>query len=230
MRTIVTPSAASSSSSTTPVAAVSCSLPAVPPAIRRASDVRRSRRSAGARPGSPGSEGSATLRVSARRLSGWLTTGENAHIRRVPIASPPAVAATLRRSGGDRQLARVAVEDRREPASGLVHRPALARGVVLELVEADASDAEVAGARVRQEDSRDRRAGMHREAVGQLDSGAGRRVEQLEQGALLGVVRLATVAGRGSDPAIALGDQLLARQRLLRWVGPALPSKPLVRA
>ena len=52
------------------------------------------------------------------------------------------------------------------------------------------------------------------------------RAEQREQRPLLGVVGAGRVAERGPDPAVALGDQLLARELLAGRV--PLAPRPLV--
>ena len=61
----------------------------------------------------------------------------------------------------------------------------------------------------------DARRGVHREALGELDAGGALGVEQLEERALLGVVGLGGVAGRGADAAVLFVDQVFVRELLV---------------
>src|SRR6478735_11035550 len=95
----------------------------------------------------------------------------------------------------------VVAEVRREPALGLGNGPALARGVVGDLVGADAADDEVLRLRVGEVPARDGGARPHRHALGELDAGGRLYVEQLPQRALLGVLRARRVARGRPDAA-----------------------------
>jgi len=59
---------------------------------------------------------------------------------------------------------------------------------------------------------------------------AGLGVEEIEEGLLLGVVRLSRVARRRPDAGISLADQLLPGESLLRSVTPELPAHAFVQA
>src|SRR5450759_4028000 len=89
-----------------------------------------------------------------------------------------------------------------EPARGFVHGPALATRVVLELVAADAADAEVVRLGAPEVEAGDRRRRQHRERLGEADPGARLGLEQREQRRLLGVFRAGRVAGGRSDALI----------------------------
>ena len=69
---------------------------------------------------------------------------------------------------------------------------------------------------------------MHREVLRQRDADR-RRVEQAEERRLLRVVGAGRVAEGGPDAAVALGDQVLAAQLLVRAVAPVAP-RTLVEA
>src|SRR3954470_16956798 len=85
--------------------------------------------------------------------------------------------------------ARIVIQNRREPALGLVHAPALALGIVLDLVALDLADAEIGALRVAEIEPAHRRAWPHREALGEIDADA-LRLEQAEERAFLGVIGL----------------------------------------
>ena len=104
-------------------------------------------------------------------------------------------------------LRRNVVQHRRQPALGLDHAPALARGVILDLIALDLADAEIGALGVAEIEPRYRRARPHREALGQLHAGGVLRIEQVEQRRLLGVIGLRGIARRGADAAdIARGS------------------------
>src|SRR5262249_12360985 len=101
-------------------------------------------------------------------------------------------------------------EVRPEPALGLRHGTALARGIRGDLVAVDPADGEVARLRVMQVDAGHGRRGRDGERLGEREAvrlGA----EQLEELRLLRVVRAGRVAEGRPDAAVALGDQLLVR-------------------
>src|ERR1700710_2259530 len=92
---------------------------------------------------------------------------------------------------------RVVAEVRREPLLRLTHRPALALGVRRHLVGPETADDEVLRLRVGEVPAADRGAGPHRHRVRELDAGALLDVEELPQGALLGVLGAGGIAGGG---------------------------------
>ena len=77
---------------------------------------------------------------------------------------------------------------------------------------------------MREVEARNRRRREHREALGQLDAGAMRRIEELPQGRLLGVVGLRRIARRRADAEVLLGDQLLVGERLAGRIAPELAA------
>ena len=76
----------------------------------------------------------------------------------------------------------------------------------------------------------DRGGRHHREAVGEGDAGPGVGLEQLEQRALLAVVRTGGIARRRADALVGLVDQGLVVQVLLRRIPPEFLADPLVQA
>ena len=96
-------------------------------------------------------------------------------------------------------LRRDVVQHRRQPALGFRDAPALARGVVLDLVALDLADAEIEAFGMAEIKPRYRRARPHRIAFGQLHAGGVLGIEQREQRRLLGVIGLRGIAGRGAD-------------------------------
>src|SRR5205823_4732586 len=106
----------------------------------------------------------------------------------------------------------VVAQVRAEPAFGLAERPALATGVVGNLVAADAADGEVLRLRMSQVPARHRGRGPHREALGEADARVGFGVEQAPEGRFLGVVGAGGVAGGWADAAVALLDQVLVAE------------------
>ena len=113
--------------------------------------------------------------------------------------------------------------------SASAQRPALALGVVGDLVAAETSDDEVLRLRVGEVQAADRGAGPHRHALGELDADASLDVEQLPQRLLLGVVRARGVAGGGADAVVLLLDQRLVVELLVGRVAPELLAHPLVQ-
>src|SRR5436190_19050565 len=102
-----------------------------------------------------------------------------------------------------RQSERIVIEHRRKPPLGLLDAPAFAARVVLDLIALDLADAEVMRVRMAEIESRDRRAGPHREALGELHIDS-LTIDQAEQRPLLGVIRLGGVTRRRPDAAIFL--------------------------
>src|SRR3974390_2519378 len=100
--------------------------------------------------------------------------------------------------------ARVVIQNRREPALGLFCAPALALGVILDLIALDLADAEIGALRMAEIESAHRRTRPHREAFGEIHPDA-LGLEQTEEGAFLGVVRLRRIPRRRTDAAVALG-------------------------
>src|SRR5262245_45187444 len=76
-----------------------------------------------------------------------------------------------------------------EPALSFGQRPALALGVVGDLVLGQPTDYEVLRLRVREIPAADSSTGPHRHRLGQLDAGPLLDVQQLEERRLLGVLR-----------------------------------------
>src|SRR6478672_1650366 len=85
---------------------------------------------------------------------------------------------------------RVVIEDRREPALGLLWAPAFATRVVEHLVAPDLAHAEIAAFRMCEIEARDGGRGPHGVALGQLQPGRLLGIQQGEQRALLGMVGL----------------------------------------
>src|SRR5512144_2825705 len=121
------------------------------------------------------------------------------------------------------------IEDRRQPAFALRNAPALAPGVILDLVALDLADAEIGALRMAEIKPAHRRARPYGEALGQLHADA-LGLQQLEQRALLGVVGLPRITRRRADAAIFLGDQLAAGERLARGAAPELLAHALVQS
>ena len=87
-----------------------------------------------------------------------------------------------------RRLHRLAVEHGGEPSSGFFDRDAFASGIVLELVLADAANAEVSALGVGEVEAADRSRGHHGERFCQRDADAVSCLEQFEDGAPFGVI------------------------------------------
>ena len=122
-----------------------------------------------------------------------------------PVASGHAAL----RSGRSRLVAQVG----RQPALDLGDGHALAAGVVLDLVAADAAEVEVARLRVGEVDAAHAGGGiMAKLSVSVMPAALG--VEQVEQLALLGVVGAGGVAEGGADAAVLLVDELVVGERL----------------
>src|ERR1700745_350473 len=76
---------------------------------------------------------------------------------------------------------RVIVEHRREPLLRLGHAPALARGVVLDLIALDLTDAEIVALGMAKVEPTDRCTRPHGEALGELEADAPLPVRTREQ-------------------------------------------------
>src|SRR5262245_25199634 len=118
----------------------------------------------------------------------------------------------------------VVVEHGREPSLGLFEGPALACRILLHLVAFDLAHAEIVAVGVREIKTGHGRPWPHGEALGQLDRGCRFRVEQAEQGALLGVVGLGRIAGRRANAAVFLRNQSRGGQLLTRSIPPELAA------
>src|SRR5437660_12495112 len=129
-----------------------------------------------------------------------------------------------------RRNQRVIVECRREPLLRLGHAPALARGVVLDLIALDLADAEIMALGMAEVEPAHGSARPHGEALGELEADAPLAVEQRKQARLLAVVGLRGIAGRRANAAVFFPDQLHAAERLLRCLPPEFPAHPLVQA
>src|SRR5262249_19690171 len=134
---------------------------------------------------------------------------------------------TLCRDDARRSM-RLIVDDRRPPTLALVDRPLFPLRIVFDLIAFDFSHAEICALRMAEVEAADRCTRPHREALRQsyADTLA---VEQPEQHALLGVVGLRRIAGRGTDSAILLRDQLLIAQVLIGGIAPELPAHALMQ-
>src|SRR5262249_11149177 len=123
------------------------------------------------------------------------------------LGTPRRNVMTLSRDDARRSM-RLIVEDRRQPTLALVDRPLFPLRIVFDLIAFDFSHTEICALRMAEVEAADRCSGPHCEALRQsyADTLA---VEQPEQHALLGVVGLRRIAGRGTDSAILLRDQLL---------------------
>ena len=62
----------------------------------------------------------------------------------------------------------------------------------------------------------------HRHALGEIDAGVLGCVEQIEDGALLGVIGLRRIAGRRANAAIFFRDEIVIPKRLFRRIAPEL--------
>src|SRR5262249_46627913 len=109
-------------------------------------------------------------------------------------------------------------EIRREPALRLLEGNGLAGGVVLDLVEGDAADGDVARERMRKIDAADGRGRRHRERLGQRYGRCILGPEEIEELALLRVVWTGGVAERRANAAEPLRSELVAREPLVRLV------------
>ena len=105
----------------------------------------------------------------------------------------------LRRGAGGGE--RVVIEDWGEPALGVGNRPALAAGIVLDLVALDPADAEIARLRVAEIEPANGGRRPHRKALGEIHANPPPAVEEGEQSFLLAMVGLRRIAGRRPDAA-----------------------------
>src|SRR5258708_2302167 len=147
---------------------------------------------------------------------------------RISRKAPAGYGELLRRRS--RRNQRVIVEHRREPLLRLGHAPALARGVVLDLIALDLADAEIVALGMAEVEPAHGSARPHGEALGELEADPPLTVEQRKQARLLAVVGLRGIAGRRADAAVFFPDQLHVAERLLRGVAPEFPAHPLVQA
>src|SRR5512132_1283015 len=107
-----------------------------------------------------------------------------------------------------------------EPALDRRGLEALPPGVVLDLVALDLSDAEVLRLRTPEVVPAHRRRRQHGVALGESDARVGLRAEQVEQSALLGVIRTRGVARRRTDALILLAHQRRVVERFPRRIAP----------
>src|SRR6185503_19984357 len=91
------------------------------------------------------------------------------------------------------------VKDWQQPALRLGDAPALAPGIVLNLVALDLADAEIAGIGMAEIEAADRSARPHGKALGERHADRRLAVEQAEQRLLLGVIWLRGIAWRRAD-------------------------------
>src|SRR5262249_3597804 len=105
-----------------------------------------------------------------------------------------------------RRNQRVVVEHRREPLLRLGHAPALAGGVVLDLIALDLADAEIVALGMAKIEPADGSARPHGEALGELEADAPLTVEQRKQARFLAVVGLRGIAGRRANAAVFFSD------------------------
>ena len=73
---------------------------------------------------------------------------------------------------------------------------------------------------MRKIEATDTAAGPHGEAFGQLNAGVLLCVEELPEGALLGVIGAGGITGRRPDAAVLLFDEVLVRQLLVPAIAP----------
>src|SRR5213076_2333705 len=104
---------------------------------------------------------------------------------------------------------------------------ALAARVVERLVGADAADLEIPRLRVREVEAAHGSGGDHGEGLRQPDLGPRLGLEQVEEGALLGVVGTGRIAGGRPDPAVAFPDEVVGAEALALAVAP-FRARPLV--
>src|SRR5258708_35537513 len=109
-----------------------------------------------------------------------------------------------------------------KPALGLLEGHAFAPGVIGGLVLADAPDAEVVRVGMREVPTAHRRRGPHRVALREGDAGAARHAQEVEQGALLGVVGAGRIPGCRADAPVLLGDEVVVAELLAGGVAPQL--------
>ncbi len=105
----------------------------------------------------------------------------------------------------------------------------LAGCVVGDLVAVDLAEREVARFGMREVEAADAGAGPHGEGLGDLHAGVGFDVEQLPDGALLGVVGAGGIAGGGADAAILFLDEFGGGEGFRAAVAP-LVAHALVEA
>src|SRR5262245_17962457 len=123
---------------------------------------------------------------------------------------------------------RLIVEDWRQPALAFVDRPIFPLRIVLDLIAFDFADAEIRTLRMAEVEAADRRARPHREALRKPHADT-LTVEQLKQRALLGVVGLRRIAGRRTDAALFLRDQLFVAQVFVGRLAPELAAHALMQ-
>ena len=117
-------------------------------------------------------------------------------------------------------------EHGRQPALGGRDVPALATGVVLDLIAPDASHAEVAGIGAPEIPAAHRGARPHRKALRQRDAGVPFQIEQRCEHGLLGVIGAGGIAGRRPDALISLVHQVVVRQAARPARSPSAPDAP----
>src|SRR5690606_6201912 len=99
------------------------------------------------------------------------------------------------------------IEDRGEPAFRFAETPTLPPGIIFHLIALDPAYAEIMAGGMGEIEPGDSRWRCHREAFGKADACRPLRVEEVEQRALLGVIRLGRIAGGRPDAAIFFGNQ-----------------------
>src|SRR3954449_1542339 len=132
-------------------------------------------------------------------------------------------------NGGPSLVLGAVAEVGREPLLRLVHRPALAPRVVLDLVTPEAPEHEVPRPRMREVQPAHRGTRPHGHALGEFDAGGRLDVEELPDGLLLGVLGAGRVARCRPDAVVLLGDQPVTVEVLVRGVAPELLAHPLVQ-
>ena len=111
---------------------------------------------------------------------------------------------------------------RRQPPFRCRQIPALAAGIVLDLILLDPPDAEIVRLRVAEVQTRHAGRRVHGEAFGKRHAGLGRRVQDAEQLGLLSVIGLGRIACGRTDAAVLLADQGLDVEELIGGVAPQL--------
>src|SRR5690606_32422278 len=123
---------------------------------------------------------------------------------------------------------RLVGQRRGQPPLDLLDGHPLPPRVVIDLVAAERADVEVRRLGVGEVEAADGGRRRHREVLGEGGARVGLGVEEAEERDLLGVIGLGRVAGGRADAAVALADEVVVREVLLRRVAPELPADALV--